>query len=92
MHEQRCTLQYAAGRIESCPGSACPFWLAEGEGGTCVFTDSEHIIETNSRLAQHLLELRLALQRPQPEGTEARSLFYRLLNEEQEAEGVGLGF
>ena len=83
MTQGLCTLQYTVGRVEPCPGAACPFW--EGEQGACVLAPVRPELDGRPALAQHLLGLRREL-----EGASARSgwpLFYRLLNEEQEAGG-----
>jgi hypothetical protein len=82
-----CTLQYAAGRTESCPGERCPFWEEEAEGG-CVVAPIERQLLDQPELAQHLLELRANLDRARHGGEqeESRQLFYHLLNEEQVAE------
>ena len=80
-----CTLQYTVGRIEPCLGARCPFWEVEGEEGACVLAPVTQEIVGRPSLAHHLLGLRREL-----DGTSARSgwsLFYKLLNEEQEAEG-----
>jgi hypothetical protein len=69
--EALCTLQYAVGRIEDCPGERCPLWLDD----ECVFATVTDEIERRPGLAQHLLELRLALVDDEPGG---RCLFYRL--------------
>jgi hypothetical protein len=71
--EALCTLQYAVGRIEDCPGERCPFWL----GDKCLFAGVVDEIERKPSLAQHLLELRLALASAASEPP-GRSLFYRL--------------
>ena len=83
-----CALQYAVGRVEDCPGGACPFWVAEhGEAG-CVLADVASEIAPRPSVAQHLLELRHALDGARPgREPQERSLFYRLRNEEQPAEG-----
>ena len=82
-----CNLQYAVGRTESCPGERCPFWE---EGVGCVVGPIEcHLIDQPA-LAQHLLALRANLDRACQHGEreEGWRLFYRLLNEEQAAEGA----
>jgi hypothetical protein len=86
MDDALCTLQYAVGRVEPCPGTGCPFWLADADG--CVLAAAEGELQSRPGLAQHLLELRLELDRVRVGRDEprARSLFYRLLNEEQAAE------
>jgi hypothetical protein len=87
MSDGLCNLQYAVGRTESCPGEPCPFWE---KGVGCVVGPIEsHLIDQPS-LAQHLLALRANLDRPRQHGEreESRRLFYRLLNQEQAAEGT----
>ena len=82
-----CTLQYAVGRTESCPGKRCPFWEEEVEVG-CVVAPIERQLLEQPALAQHLLELRTNLDQARhgSEQEEGRRLFYRLLNQEQAAE------
>ena len=82
-----CTLQYAVGRTESCPGERCPFWEEAVEIG-CVVSPIERQLLEQPALAQHLLELRADLDRARhgSEQKEGRRLFYRLLNQEQAAE------
>jgi hypothetical protein len=80
-----CTLQYAVGRVEPCPGARCPFWAIEGEGGACVLAPVVREVDGRPALAQHLLELRRELD--DAKAGSGRPLFSRLLNEEQEAEG-----
>lgn len=87
MSDRLCNLQYAVGRTESCPGERCPFW---DERVGCVVGPIEcHLIDQPA-LAQHLLALRVNLDRARQGGEreEGRRLFYRLLNEEQMAEGL----
>lgn len=81
-----CTLQYAVGRTEICPGEHCPFW----EGGTevgCVIEPMKRQLIEQPALAQHLLRLRTELDhaRHHDETEVSRRLFYHLLNEEQTA-------
>ena len=87
MSEGLCTLQYAVGRTERCPGERCPFWEEEVEIG-CVVAPIERQLIDQPALAQHLLELRADLDRARygSEEVESRRLFYHLLNEEQAAE------
>lgn len=72
-----CALQDAVGRVERCPGGACPFWE---EGGAIV--EAGCAIErlavdlSNPQLAPRLLELRLTLDRARRTGArDAPSLF-----------------
>ena len=87
MSDGLCNLQYAVGRTESCPGERCPFW--EERVGCVVRPIECHLIDQPA-LAQHLLALRADLDRARHGGEreEGRRLFYRLLNEEQVAEGA----
>lgn len=82
-----CTLQYAVGRTEICPGERCPFWEEEVEV-RCVVAPIERQLIEQPALAQHLLELRADLDRARHGRAkdESRRLFYHLLNEEQAAE------
>jgi hypothetical protein len=87
MNASLCTLQYAVGRTEACPGARCPFWEEEVEVG-CVVRPIERQLIDQPALAQHLLELRADLDRARHGGEqeESRRLFYHLLNQEQAAE------
>jgi len=87
MSNALCTLQYAVGRTESCPGEGCPFWEDEVEIGCVVEPIKRQLIE-QPELAQHLLELRANLDHARHDVSEEanRRLFYHLLNEEQGAE------
>jgi hypothetical protein len=78
-----CTLQVAVGEVEACPGVRCPFW--ETDGGGCALAAIGPELAGRPAVAEHLLELRHDL-----ELAAARAewpLFYRHLNEEQEAGG-----
>ncbi|MDQ3871299.1 MAG: hypothetical protein M3301_06770 [Chloroflexota bacterium] len=90
MNDGLCTLQYAVGRTERCPGERCPFWEEEVEVG-CVVALIERQLPDQPALAQHLLELRASLDRVRngSEQEQGRRLFYRLRNEEQGAEVAG---
>jgi hypothetical protein len=83
MDEALCTLQYGVGRVERCPGARCPFWVGDRGELRCVLAPIAYEIRGRPELAQHLLELRRKLDDGRAAG---RSLFYRLLDEEQEAE------
>jgi hypothetical protein len=87
MTEGLCTLQYAVGRTERCPGERCPFWEEEVEVG-CVVAPIKRQLIDQPELAQHLLEIRADLDRAHhgSEQVESRWLFYHLLNAEQAAE------
>lgn len=77
--EGLCRLQDLANRVETCPGSACPFWEDGGavlESG-CLLARLPLDLERRSALVQYLLDLRLALDRPDEDG-EVHRLFYRL--------------
>lgn len=52
--ENLCQLQYAAGRIEPCPGADCPFF---GERG-CVIGGLRADLSSNLPLTYFLLDLR----------------------------------
>jgi hypothetical protein len=54
MDDMHCTLQYAAGRIERCPGEECPFWADSG----CAIAGLRADLEANPLLVSHLLALR----------------------------------
>jgi hypothetical protein len=74
-----CALQDAAGRVEACPEEGCPFWEEGGavlESG-CAIERLSLDLARRPELAQHLLEIRLELDRAR-HGGDARSLFYRL--------------
>lgn len=78
-----CRLQYAVGRVETCPEERCPFWEPGGAvlEGRCV---SERLgASGNPDLAAWLLRIRKTLEseRTREEDAGARRLFYRLLNE-----------
>ena len=77
----RCTLQGVVGRTEECPGARCPFWEADGKGGDCALAAIGPELTGRPALAAHLLELRHGLELAE------WPVFYRRLNEEQEAEG-----
>ena len=83
MNSGLCTLQYAVGRIESCPGERCPFWDATDFEVGCVVAPIERHLLEQPVLAQHLLEVRAELDRARSdaEQEETRTLFYRLLAE-----------
>lgn len=77
---KRCALQDAAGRVEACPGTGCPFWEEGGavlEGG-CAIERLSLNLARRPELAQYLLGVRLGLARPRRRGDETRSLFYLL--------------
>ena len=83
-----CDLYAAIGRVERCPGADCPLWSVEGGRSGCALADVKAEVTGSRRLASHLLELRRALEhaRTYDECTNARSQFYRRLNDEQAAE------
>ena len=81
--ETRCALQYAAGRVEPCPGPACPFWE---EGGAVVEPGCPPArlgldLEGNPRLVSWLLRVRAMLAKGggRESKEEALHLFHRLL-------------
>ena len=49
-----CDLQYAAGRIEGCPGEACLYWVDDA----CMLTPLRTDIVSDPQLACFLLDLR----------------------------------
>jgi hypothetical protein len=59
---RRCALQGAVGRVEHCPGAACPFWE---EGGAIVAAgcaiERLGVNLSSPQLARQLLELRAEL-------------------------------
>lgn len=82
-----CPLQYAASRVETCPGERCPFWESDvrGEPG-CAVTRLGIALEEEPKLVAFLLRLRLELaqrrdgrEAPRSEaGERVHSLFYLL--------------
>ena len=86
-----CTLHYAVGNLERCPGSRCSLWI-DRDGSGCVLEAVEHELTSAPSLAGYLLDLKLELEhaRAAAGDTETRSLFHRLLNDEQAAEGEEL--
>jgi hypothetical protein len=61
-----CQLQYAAGRVEDCPGEPCPFWA----DARCVVAGLRADLDSNPDLAHLLLDLRSDLL-----GQKPRNLF-----------------
>lgn len=74
-----CTLQYAQGRVETCPEAACPFWevFRNASGGACAFERVDFEIAQRPDVARLLLELRTSLDAPRADPGERR-LFHRL--------------
>ena len=62
-----CQLQYAAGRIEPCPGGSCPFFDAHG----CALAGLRADLSSNLPLTYLLLDVRARLGGE----TETKSLF-----------------
>jgi hypothetical protein len=60
----RCTLHGAVGRAEQCPGAECPFWEQAAE--RCVLGGLEFELLCRPPVAEHLLELRAALEQARP--------------------------
>lgn len=60
MNAGTCTLEFAIGRTEVCPGSRCPLWQAEQGKGCIIEPIRGQIIDTPD-LAHLLLELRATL-------------------------------
>lgn len=83
-----CGLQHAVGQVEPCPGPHCPLWVVDRNRSGCVLEAVEREIASSPTLARYLLELKLVLERTRAskEDTPARTLFYRLLNDELAAE------
>jgi hypothetical protein len=75
-----CKLQDAAGRVEACPGGACPFWEPGGAAldGRCAVGHLD--LAARPELAASLLRIRKELELPDSGATEdhARRLFYLL--------------
>ena len=74
---RRCALQRAVGRVEHCPGTACPFWE---DGGAIVAAgcaiERLGVNLSSPQLAGQLLELRAELEGARRDGVRApRSLF-----------------
>lgn len=72
-----CALEGAAGRVERCPGAACPFWEEGGaviEAGCAIERLAVNL--SNPQLAQQLRELRMELDLARRGGiAPSRSLF-----------------
>ena len=73
----RCALQRAVGRVEHCPGAACPFWE---DGGAIIAAgcaiERLGVNLSNPQLAWRLLELQAELDGARRDGVRApRSLF-----------------
>jgi hypothetical protein len=66
MTNGRCTLHDAVDVAGACPGNECPFWLGDDGGAGCVFASVAAELEHRPALAQHLLELRRALEAAGP--------------------------
>jgi hypothetical protein len=81
-HEALCKLQYALGRVERCPEDRCPFWEPGGAAlaGRCAIERLD--LAERPEVADWLIRLRRQLETAKSKGeeSEARSLFYRLLN------------
>jgi hypothetical protein len=72
-----CPLQYAASRIEECPGPRCPFWVGpSGKKGGCAVTLAGIDLERSPETVAALLKLRRVLDHGGVD--EGRSLFYLL--------------
>ena len=85
-----CALQFAAGRIEACPGGGCPFWEEGGAvlPGGCMIQRLALDLERRPELAHALLQVRrkLDLALSKEDEDEAKSLFYRLVPRAREEE------
>jgi hypothetical protein len=77
-----CRLQYAAGRIEDCPGAGCPFWEEGGAAlpGGCVLERLGLDLEGRPELVEALIKIRsrLGTASTREDEQELHSLFYRL--------------
>jgi hypothetical protein len=76
-------LQYAVGRVETCPEARCPFWEPGGAvlEGRCAFDQLD--FANVPRLSAYLLRIRKLLEvagADEQEGA-VRRVFHRLLNE-----------
>ena len=81
---KQCTLREAVGEHERCPGPTCAFWE---EGGAliepgCAIERLGIPVQRQHDLAEHLLELRLALEEARTETArvDAHRRFSELLN------------
>jgi hypothetical protein len=75
-----CRLQYTAGRVEACPGSACPFWDPGGAvlQGRCSLDGIDLVARAD--VAHLLLHIRKDLELAETHAeVSSRRLFYRLL-------------
>lgn len=73
-----CDLHLALGRVDACPGHACPFW--QDEVGACAVSHLGRI-EQSPQLTEWLLDVRrrLELAREVDELSEVRSELEALL-------------
>jgi hypothetical protein len=77
-----CRLQDAAGRVEHCPGGACPFWEPGGAvlEGRCAIEQID--LHANADIVHRLVELRSSLVTAPisglPADVGAKRLFHRL--------------
>jgi hypothetical protein len=65
MEQRLCQLEYAVGRLEECPGDACPFWA----GHHCAVTPLWPDLATDEHLAELMLGVRADLARLTPHRT-----------------------
>lgn len=73
-----CRLQYAASRVERCPGARCPFWVEPPEEKTgCALERAGLNLEGSPELVAALLKLRRVLDR-RGRSEDGCSLFYLL--------------
>lgn len=77
MEGELCQLQYAASRVEACPGPVCAFWL----DGQCVVGGLRSDLDSNPELVSLLLDVRSQV-------AGQRSLF-RLLHDRPRGHGPG---
>ena len=82
----RCALEQAIGRAGLCPESGCSFWEPGGAvlRGRCAFEQLD--ISGRPEVARELLRIRELLDSPASGNAEreARHLFHRFLNEDED--------
>jgi hypothetical protein len=75
-----CRIEQSLGRSEICPGASCPLWdgTRGASGGSCLFAELD--LGGRHDLAGWLHDLRMDLEKPGSDETEARRLFFERLN------------
>lgn len=70
---ERCHLHAALGETEACPEGACPFWLDDRRGGSCLIEELD-VDARRPDIARVLLDVRRGLEeaRDDEERAEAR--------------------